>query len=94
ETSVALNPDSLHTLLRDAPHNDDVVERFAAFRLEMSDVLATHLIALGHPEDRATLRARLVFDLVDQFSHGETIDEPGADDEVIRIVAGALVPTT
>lgn len=49
ETSVALNPDSLHTLLRDAPHNDDVVDRFAAFRVEMSDVLATHLIALGPP---------------------------------------------
>ncbi len=73
-------------------HNDDVVERFAAFRVEMSDVLAAHLIALGHPEDRAPLRARLVFDLVDQFSHGEAIDEPGADAEVIRIVTGALDP--
>lgn len=92
ETAVELKPDALHTLLRDAPHNVDVVDRFAAFRAEMSEVLATHLVAAGHPHERVSLRARLVFDLVDALAHSELMDEPHATAEAVRVIAAALDP--
>ena len=90
ETSAALNPDAIHRLLRDAPHNDAVAERFAEIEAFSAAFLADHLRRHGHPSAQAELRARMAVEIVDALVHGEAISRPGGIDEATRIVTAVL----
>ena len=88
--AAAMNPDDLHRLLRAAPHNDAVAERFAAIEAQSAAFLAGHLERLGHPPDAAHLRARIAVEIIDALVHGEAITEPGGLDEAVRAVAAVF----
>ncbi len=90
ETSADLNPDDLHRLLRDAPHNDAVAERFAEIEAFSTAFLADHLRRHGRSPAEAELRARMAVEIVDALVHGEAITRPGGTDEAVRIVTAVL----
>ena len=90
EVSADLNPDDLHRLLRDAPHNDAVAERFAEIEELSAAFLAEHLRRTGHDAAQAELRARMAVEIVDALVHGTAIGAPGGIDEAVRVVTAVL----
>ncbi len=90
QTTAALNPDDLHRLLRDAPHNEAVAARFAEIEQLSAAFLTDHLVAAGRPADEAGLRARMAVEVIDALVHGTAIAEPGGVDEAVRVVIAVL----